>query len=393
MLVSSQYKRFIELITERNVKNAFKEKYAALVCTSIHFYDHTAINYINAICDDLEMKFVDFFSADMGDLMIENMREQLFLFAENFIYIIDNNLPTSKKYPPLNYRKFNYEPSEFKKDNKKIDAGDKKVRIITDSTDEKTNLGKMIKKFLNCFSSEVEVINLNDIDIKGGCLGCIRCGYDNQCVYKGKDDLMEFWNTKLITSDILIFAGNIKDRYLSSRWKMVFDRGFFNGHVPTLIGKQMGFIISGPLGQISNLRQILQARIEFQESNFVDIITDEFGESFEIDSLLHNFANQLIKFSSSNYIKPPTFLAEGGKRILRDAVYGKLRFVFRADDKYYEKTGLYDTFPQNDKNAKKMNDMLIPLIENNEDFRKNFYANTNKAMLKQFKNILAKADK
>jgi NAD(P)H-dependent FMN reductase len=61
-LVHSNYKRFIELIFERKVTDAFKDKYTAAISTSIHFYDHTAHNYINAICDDLNMKYVDFFS-------------------------------------------------------------------------------------------------------------------------------------------------------------------------------------------------------------------------------------------------------------------------------------------------------------------------------------------
>jgi len=108
MLVSSQYKRFIELITERSVENAFKDKYAALVCTSIHFYDHTAINYINAISDDLEMKFVGSFSADMMDLMEDEQREHLISFAEDFFYTIENKLSTSRRFPPLKSREFTY---------------------------------------------------------------------------------------------------------------------------------------------------------------------------------------------------------------------------------------------------------------------------------------------
>ena len=235
--------------------------------------------------------------------------------------------------------------------------------------------------------------NISGINIKGGCLGCLQCGYDNQCVYKDKDELMEFWNQKLKTSDILIFAGNIKDRYLSSRWKMVFDRSFFNNHVPTLIGKQIGFIISGPLSQIPNIKQIFQAYLESQGSNCVDFITDEFGNSAEINSLLQNFAQQIIRFSDSNYVQPVTYLSVGGKLLFRDAVYTRLRLAFRADDKYYEKHGLYETFPQNDKMAKKMNEQLIPVIENNEKFRKKFYSIIKEAMVNPLKSIVAHPDK
>ena len=67
--VHGYYKRFIELISERNVKDAFKGKYTASLSTSIHFFDHTAHNYIHGICDDLEMRFVVSFTADMHDLL------------------------------------------------------------------------------------------------------------------------------------------------------------------------------------------------------------------------------------------------------------------------------------------------------------------------------------
>jgi NAD(P)H-dependent FMN reductase len=83
-LVHSHYKRFIELISENNVEGAFENKYAAVLTTSIHFFDHTAHNYMNAICDDLNMKYVGSFSADMYDLVKEKERQRLILFADDF---------------------------------------------------------------------------------------------------------------------------------------------------------------------------------------------------------------------------------------------------------------------------------------------------------------------
>jgi len=345
MLVPSQYKRFIELITERHKEEAFKNKYTAVLATSIHFYDHTAINYMNAICDDLEMKYIGSFSADMFDLMIPNKRKQLILYAENLFYTIENKLPTSRKNLP----------------------------------------------FQNCFSTKVEVVNIYDLDIKGGCLGCIQCGYDNICVYKDKDEFTEFWSIKLESADILVFAGNIVDRYLSSRWKMVFDRSFFNGHIPTLRKRQFGFLISGPLGQIPNLRQIIESLTELEESNLVDIITDEYADSKIIDSLIHNLAKKLITYSQSGYKKPQTFLSVGGNKIFRDAIYGRMRFVFQADHRYYEEHGFYD-FPHDDKHAKKMNDKFIPLTQD-EKFRKVFYSVLKTEMIKPLKSVVDNPDK
>jgi NAD(P)H-dependent FMN reductase len=59
LCVPSQLMRFIELITERKVKDAFKGKYTGIISSSIHYYDHTAHQYLRAECEDLGMKFID----------------------------------------------------------------------------------------------------------------------------------------------------------------------------------------------------------------------------------------------------------------------------------------------------------------------------------------------
>jgi multimeric flavodoxin WrbA len=341
-LVPSQYKRFIELIFEKNAEKAFKDKYAAVLSTSIHFYDHTAHNYMNAVCDDLGMKYVGFFSADMSDLMEEDGRKKLLQFAENFFETVENSDLTSRNFNPVTSSDFNYTPGDVPK---RIGNRDKNVLILTDAENAQTNLSQMVEQFANAFSNKAEVINLNDVDIKGGCLGCIQCGYDNQCVYGDKDGYMAFHETKVKTADILILAGAIKDRYLSAKWKAFFDRSFFRGHVPSLMGKQIGYIISGPLRQIPNLRQILEAYTQIQHANLAGFVTDEAEDSAKMDSLLQDFGKRLIRFADRNYISPHTFLALGGILLFRDSVWGRLRFPFVADHKAYKKLGLYD-FPQ-----------------------------------------------
>ena len=191
-------------------------------------------------------------------------------------------------------------------------------------------------------------------------------------------------------ADIVIFGGSIKDRYLSSRWKQIFDRAFFSNHTPTLVNKQAGYIISGPLSQIPNISEMLQAHIEFQESNLVDFITDEFGNSEYIDGLLHNFAERLIDNSTSDYIGPRTFLGEGALKIFRDDVYGRNRFVFLADHEYYESHGFYDTFPQNDERAKRLNEKLIPLMRIDKVRNK---MNLKQEFLRPFKRVLEDPNK
>lgn len=368
-LVPSQYKRFIELIWERGAQDAFKEKYTAVITTSIHFFDHTANNYMHAVCDDLEMRYVDFFSPAMYDLEKEEGRQELLLFAENFFEAVENRAPATKHYPPLAPREFKYEPGAPAE---KLDTGTRKICLLTDSSEKGTNLAGMIERFTASFSSGIEVIDLNSIDIKGGCLGCCQCGFDNRCVYTGKDEYIDFFNAKILPADIIIHAGSIRDRYLSSKWKQFFDRRFFRTHTPTQVGKQIAYIISGPLSQIPNLRQILMAGCDWERANLVDTVTDEFGDSTDIDSLLQHLAYRLIKNSDQGYIRPQTFLGVGGMKVFRDDIWGKLRFVFQADHKYFEAHGFYD-FPQNDKDAIAFSEQMIEATrdpEKKEQIRK-----------------------
>jgi len=384
LLVSSQYKRFIELIWEKEATGFFKNKYTAVLSTSIHFFDHTAHNYMNAICDDLDMKYLGSFSADMYDLLSRKGRERWTLFASEFFDGIQNHVPTSKRFSPVLYRSFNFVPSLA---GHKISAQGKKVLVLSDLKDPHTNLGKMIEQFRNSFMDEVKVINLHQVDIKGGCLGCLQCGYDYQCSYGNQDEFIQFYKDQVKNTDILVFAGTMQDRYLSSRWKMFFDRSFFNTHTPSLMGKQVGFILSGPLRQNPNLRQILEAYTEWQQANLVDIVTDEEEDSQGLGARLQHLAERAIHLAEKNYIKPKTFLSVGGMKIFRDDVWGKLRFPFQADHQFYKKHNLYD-FPQRKYKTRVINSILI-LLTKIPSMRKEIYRKRMKEeMLKPLQKVV-----
>ncbi|MCG8502262.1 MAG: NAD(P)H-dependent oxidoreductase [Firmicutes bacterium] len=384
--VHSNYQRFIELIFERNVEDAFKGKYTALVATSIHFYDHTAINYMNAICDDLDMHYVDYFSAHMYDLEKEAIRKNLLIFAKNFFDAIENEAATLKSYSPVKYSPIDY-VSEIRHD--KIDAFNKKAIIVTDSL-KNSNLRNMINKFKQSFAQRIEVVNLQDVDIKGGCLGCIKCGYNYECVYSGKDEYTEFYNHQLKTADIIIFAGTIKHRHLSFIWKMFLDRAFFNTHTPSLSGKQFGFILSGALKQVPNLRQVLETYVQWQGSHLVGFVTDEYAANIELDNQLYDLACNLVKLSALGYRKPATFLAVGGMKIFRDEIWGELRFPFVADHKAFKALKVYD-FPQKNYKARIMNFILILLCKV-PFIRKKIYSNKIKlSMIESLEKIVENA--
>ena len=371
LVVHANYKRFIELIFERKeAANAFRGKYALAISTSIHFYDHTAHNYIQGICDDLDMHYFGRYSAGISDIMKDDKREKFLKYASQFFDFVEKKLPTSKFYPKIIYPNFEYLPGDSKI-KEKIGLNGKKVLIVSDvekGTKSSLNLQNMIAKFKESFSDEIEEVNLRDLNIKGSCLGCLHCAYDNQCSYIGKDDFIEFYDSKVKKADILIYAGTIKDRYLSSRWKMFFDRSFYNTHIPVLMGKQIGFIISGPLSQIPNLREIFLGGNETNGSNMVDFVTDESQNSEEIDGLLHTLASKSIKFSEISFINEQTMRGVVGRNIFRDDIWSGLRFPFRADYKFYKKHGFFD-FPYKKRKSIFLSKVML-FLSRSKGFRK-----------------------
>jgi multimeric flavodoxin WrbA len=356
-LVSSQYKRFIELIWEKGVEGAFKDKYTCVLSTSIHFFDNTAHNYMRGICDDLEMKYTEFFSADMDDIFLDDRRRILLKWAGDFLSAIENKSPAARALAPLTHAKFAYKPG---KAGGKVDNTGVKIRVVADIEDPKSNIAAMVQRFSGAFQEKIEVFNIRDIDIKGGCLGCIQCGFDNICIYK--DGYVDFVNSHMRGQDVTVFASQIKDRFLSARLKMFWDRGFFNGHVPLQTGIQVGFLVSGPLSQIANLQEVMQAMPEMGENNYAGAVADESGSSQIVDSLIDDLARKCVDYSRQKYIRPRTFLGEGGHKIFRDAIWARMRFPFDADYRYYESHGLFD-FPQQDERYLEFSTQMIKMIQ------------------------------
>jgi multimeric flavodoxin WrbA len=341
LMVPARLKRFIELVYERDAETAFAGKYTAAISTSVHFYDHIAHRYIQGICNDLDMKFVASFSADMMDLIDEGERERLIQFGDYFLAAIQNQHPTTKRYRSLVWQDFAYLPGEG---SRSIDASDKKVLVVSDARSEEDNLQRMVDRFCASFTSDIEVVNLRDLKIVSSCIGCLQCGYDNECAFCERDDYNSFYREKVLAADVLIFAGTMTDRYLSALWKTYFDRSFFMGHLPSLFGVQLGLIISGPLSDNENLSEYFEGYTSWQHANLIGFVSDEIGESSEIDIHLQELARLGIDFANRGYAQPLTFLGVGGHKVLRDEVWGRLRTVFQADHRGYKELGLYD-FP------------------------------------------------
>ena len=97
-------------------------------------------------------------------------------------------------------------------------------------------------------------------------------------------------------------------------------------------------------------------------------------------------ARRLVQFANNNYIKPSTYLGVGGIKIFRDAIWGNLRFVFRADHVAYKKLGIYD-FPQKDYKARITNAIFLFLLKF-PAFRVEYNKKIIKEMIKPYQKVL-----
>jgi multimeric flavodoxin WrbA len=337
LLIPSQYKRFIELICERNLYSSFKGKYTAVFSTSIHFYDVTAHEYMRAICDDFDMKYTESLSHDMNDLLSDKGRAELELFFENIIKSWQQKLVRGKQYRKVIVNDFKYNSTKHRNDI----LTEKRIAIVTDASEDDLNLNEMIESYRECFKKKVEVINLREINIMGHCLGCCKCAGENICVYDEKDEYRSTLDHIINDIDIIIYAGTIKDRYLSSRFKLYYDRSFCYNHVPIFKNKQIGYMISGSLSQNLQLRQILDVYAQ-SDANAIGIVTDESADNDRISDEIYTLAKVGVEYSENDYLRSPNFWGVSGKKIFRDAIASELGAIFLGDYKYYKSNGIFD---------------------------------------------------
>ncbi len=357
LLVPAQFKRFIELIHERGAEETFRGKYSAAIVTSIHFFDHTALNYLRAAAEDLGMSHYDGFPAHMDDLRKESERIRLSAFFEGFFAAVDERRVLPRSFAPLPPT-----PAPFRggKPAGRVSLGSKKTLLLADRLVPGSSLDGMVRYFADSCEGPLEILQLADLDIKGGCLGCCNCGFDNECAWTGKDGFRDFYETKIKPADILVFAGEMRDRALSSLWKTYFDRSFYNTHIPTYAGKQMAFLVSGPLAGNANLRQVLEAYPDVMQANPAGIVTDEADDDATAGAL-EALASRVADDAAKGYIRSRSFLGYAGFKIFRDDVFAGMRTIFRADHRYYKRHGIYD-FPHRHRLARAMSALLGPVL-------------------------------
>lgn len=120
-------------------------------------------------------------------------------FADERIYSIKNAVPVTQKFVNSSCDKREYNMGELKQTRK--NENDYKIVLLTDNNNKNSNLSKMIQVFENFFPNKLEIINIEDMQMKGGCLGCFECAFDGKCIYK--DEFGDIHTSKILQMKLI----------------------------------------------------------------------------------------------------------------------------------------------------------------------------------------------
>ncbi|MBR6469828.1 MAG: NAD(P)H-dependent oxidoreductase [Lachnospiraceae bacterium] len=383
-LVPSQLHRFIELIKESGID--LSDKYATQVSTSKHFYDMTAHEFIRQNCMDLKLKYITGLSADMEDLLSGRGRREALSFFHHVLWSINEGLydmpvriRRRRKYRQLE----GIEDAEKYRDHEK--SGEKKVAIVTDLTDDNPALKDMIDLFRRRFPYDTKVINLRDVKIRGGCLGCFNCAAEGKCIYR--DDFERLLRRVIQVADATVYAFSIKDHSMGSLFKMYDDRQFCNGHRTVTMGKPVGYIVDGFLSDEPNLLTVMEARAQVGGNQLAFIAGNEVNTEDNINRL----AMELEYDLRHHYSQPADFYGVGGRKIFRDLIF-EMQGLMREDHRFYKKNGFYDDFPQNHR-GRIIGMYFVGAMLKNQTIKDKIGGSLSKGMLAPYKRAIKQQDK
>ena len=373
-IAPSQLHRFIELVKASGVD--LSGKIATQITTSKHFYDTTAHKFIEENCHDLGMNFIRGLSADMNDILTEKGRLEAEQFFDFFVHSVERGIFEKPRKLSANYSAVAVSDAVYNEE-EKDDRFD--VVIITDSTDENSNLSRMIAKFRASLPYKTRIVNISEYPFSGGCLGCFMCAVSGKCVYK--DGFDDFLRNEIQKASAIIYAFTVRDHSMGSRFKMYDDRNFCNGHRTVTVGTPVGYLASGAYAEEENLRMIIEGRASVGQNFLAGVATDESDTDKQIEALSDTLAFAL----ESHHTVPQTFLGVGGMKIFRDLIF-EMRGMMRADHKFYKKHKQYD-FPQkNFLTSMKM--YLVGFLIGNKKIRDKIGIKMNEGMLMPYKKML-----
>ena len=217
MLVPAQLKRFIELLFERGGEAALAGKVCSAISTSAHHYDHTAHDYLEAVSWDLGMTCTHGFSAESADLLTEEGRSNLLGFARDLFRRAAGEATIEAGPAPVVWNAADFRPELTVGASEHAEPGEGRIVVVSDAGPGDHNLRRMIDVFEQSVSEPVDRIELGELRMKGGCLGCMKCCDGDACVYK--DDYQAVFDGQVKDARVVIYAGAVRDRFLSARFK------------------------------------------------------------------------------------------------------------------------------------------------------------------------------
>ncbi|MBE6114312.1 MAG: iron-sulfur protein [Erysipelotrichaceae bacterium] len=374
-IAPSQLHRFIELLKVQNID--LSSKYATQITTSKHFYDVTAHRYIQDNCVDLGLKFIKGLSADMDDLLTDKGQKEARAF---FDYIVWSMKVGHYEPVPKCTQRTSSIPVES---GEEVEKRSGNVVIVTDLCEDDLQLQSMIIRFQRRLPIQSRVINLRNVRIDGGCLGCFNCAVDGKCIYKDKFD--EFLRNDIQKAEAIVYAFTIKDHSMGALFKKYDDRNFCNGHRTVTMGMPLGYLISGNYSQEANVKMIIEARSEVGGNFFAGVACDEVDPNTEIDRLADTLTYALEK----KYVQPSNFYGVGGMKIFRDLIY-VMQGMMKADHKFYKQHGQYD-FPQKQK-GRLILMYVVGFMLSNPSIKAKLGNKMNEGMLMPYKQLFAKLE-
>ena len=372
-----QLHRFIELLKSAGLD--LSGKYASQITTSKHFYDITAHRYIQDNCFDLGLRYIPGLSADMDDLTKKKGQQEAQSYFQYLCWCVQQGIweQAPQPIPALACK-----PVSVPESLPCEKSGD--VVIVTDLTENETQLRGMIDRFCAIIPRKTRIVNIREYPFRGGCLGCFNCAVSGKCIYS--DGFDDFLRNQIQTADSIVYAFTIIDHSMGARFKMYDDRQFCNGHRTVTIGMPVGYLISGNYSREINLQTILEARAQVGSNFLAGIATDEQDPDIAIDRLCANLTYAL----EHKYLPPQNFYGIGGMKVFRDLIW-LMQGMMKADHKFYKAHGQYD-FPQ--KQWSKMLAMYaVGALLSNKKLKSKMGSAMTDGMLMPYQKVLEQAKK
>ncbi|MFI3229876.1 MAG: NAD(P)H-dependent oxidoreductase [Bacillota bacterium] len=369
-LVPYQLHRFFELIKENKVD--LTGKMVTQICTSKHFYDVTAHNFVKENCFDLGMNYIKGLSADMDDLTRVKGQQEVDSFWSFVKYSAENKV---FEQPIPRVASAICESQAEIVEVQKVDSK-KRTIIITNIVEGDTKLRTMIDDYKKAYKYPTVELNIANLPLIGGCLGCFGCTGTAQCVYK--DGFQEFYLKEVLGADAIVYAFTIKDHSMGATFKRYDDRQFFNGHRTMSMGVPVAYVINGDYYAEHNLRTVVEARAEVGHNYMAGVIIDN-------NSMLSTVAK--VEYAMEKGVNiPPNFYGVGGMKIFRDLIY-IMRGMMSADHKFYKAHGFYDDLPQKQKTRMIMM-LLVGRMYSNPKIKAKMGSKLNEGIVMPYKKVL-----